>query len=243
MRLHACINVADVLQDKEGELIKATGLRAGVAHQKWVSPANLTSLLQEVRRAKSSGQSLRLVGGNTGPGVYKDWPVDVDVLIGTTGVPELTNITSRQVHATRRLVRSLCLCCLNCETCLCCFGKSSCTSASRVLCSQDKPACWCSMVLLPARMCFGIVSRPRRGFVCECQSMYSTQVEHVSGFSWLVNTDIWVTCTAQKSNNHVNVALGSSHVSKSCVCQSYAPCQWDTNTYAVAGLVACHRVL
>lgn len=100
-----------MLQDKEGELIKATGLRPGATSQKWVSPANLTSLLQEVRCAKSSGQSVRLVGGNTGPGVYKDWPVDVDVLIGTTGVPELTNITSRQVRAIRRLVSWLCLCC------------------------------------------------------------------------------------------------------------------------------------
>lgn len=105
-----------MLQDKDGELIKATRLSPGAAHQKWVSPANLTSLLQEVRCAKSSGQSLRLVGGNTGPGVYKDWPVDVDVLIGTTGVPELTNITSRQVHA-RRLVSSLCFCCSDFETC------------------------------------------------------------------------------------------------------------------------------
>ena len=103
------------LQDKEGELIKATGLRPGAASQKWVSPANLTSLLQEVRHAKSRGQSVRLVGGNTGPGVYKDWPVDVDVLIGTTGVPELTNITSRQVLAIMRLVRLPCLCCLNIE--------------------------------------------------------------------------------------------------------------------------------
>ena len=85
------------LQDKEGGLIKATGLRSGGSNQKWVSPANLTSLLQEVRRAKSNGQSVRLVGGNTGPGVYKDWPVDVDVLVGTTGVPELTSITSREV--------------------------------------------------------------------------------------------------------------------------------------------------
>lgn len=92
--MHRC---SFVLQDKEGQLIKATGLRPGAANQEWVSPASLTSLLQEVRRAKSGGLSVRLVGGNTGPGVYKDWPVDVDVLISTTGVPELANITSRQV--------------------------------------------------------------------------------------------------------------------------------------------------
>ena len=104
--MHQC---SLVLQDKEGELLKATGLRPGAANQKWVSAANLTSLLQEVRRAKASGQSVRLVGGNTGPGVYKDWPVDIDVLISTTGAPELINITSRQVHAIRRLVNLPCL--------------------------------------------------------------------------------------------------------------------------------------
>jgi len=42
---------------------------------------------------------VRLVGGNTGPGVYKDWPVDIDVLIGTTGVKELTGITNREVSS------------------------------------------------------------------------------------------------------------------------------------------------
>ncbi len=64
----------------------------------------MATLLQEVRAAKSKGQSVRLVGGNTGPGVYKDWPVGTDVLIGTTGVKELLGITSREV---------LVLCCQN----------------------------------------------------------------------------------------------------------------------------------
>ncbi len=52
-----------------------------------------------MRAAKCGGQSVRLVGGNTGPGVYKDWPVDIDVLIGTTGVKELTGITNREVSS------------------------------------------------------------------------------------------------------------------------------------------------
>jgi len=48
---------------------------------------------------------VRLVGGNTGPGAYKDWPVDIDVLIGTTGVKELTGITNREVCS-----NTLCIC-------------------------------------------------------------------------------------------------------------------------------------
>ncbi len=52
-----------------------------------------------MRAARCGGQSVRLVGGNTGPGVYKDWPVDIDVLIGTTGVKELTGITNREVSS------------------------------------------------------------------------------------------------------------------------------------------------
>ncbi len=49
---------------------------------------------------------MRLVGGNTGPGVYKDWPVDIDVLIGTTGVKELTGITNRGVSSNTLCIRS-----------------------------------------------------------------------------------------------------------------------------------------
>ena len=85
------------LQGRKGDLIKAKGLRPGAPSQSWVGPSSLSSLLQAVRSAKSNGQSVRLVGGNTGPGVYKDWPVDIDVLIGTTAVKELTGITSREV--------------------------------------------------------------------------------------------------------------------------------------------------
>ena len=62
-----------------------------------MTPRSVTSLLEEVRSAKASGKSVKVVGGNTGPGVYKDWSVDVDVLIGTTGVKELTSITSHKV--------------------------------------------------------------------------------------------------------------------------------------------------
>lgn len=128
VKLPACSQCRCVLQDKEGELIRATGVRPGAAVQKWVSPANLTSLLQEVRHAKSNGQSVRLVGGNTGPGVYKDWPVDVDVLLGTTGVPELTSITSREVCAVRRRASSLCMSGLILERHLVSLGESACTS-------------------------------------------------------------------------------------------------------------------
>ena len=59
-----------------------------------------------MRAARCGGQSVRLVGGNTGPGVYKDWPVDIDVLIGTTGVEELTGITNREASS-----NILCICC------------------------------------------------------------------------------------------------------------------------------------
>ncbi|KAL0029788.1 hypothetical protein WJX77_000034 [Trebouxia sp. C0004] len=83
-------------QGKQGDLIKAEALRPNGPTQTWLAPKSLSSLLQEVRAARCGGQSVRLVGGNTGPGVYKDWPVDIDVLIGTTGVKELIGITNRE---------------------------------------------------------------------------------------------------------------------------------------------------
>lgn len=76
-----------------------------------MSPADLASLLREVRHAKSSGLSVRLVGGNTGPGVYKDWPQDIDVLVGTSCVPDLTGITSREVQ-TKHVLSNLSLLCV-----------------------------------------------------------------------------------------------------------------------------------
>ena len=85
------------LQGRQEDLIKAKGLRPDAQSQVWMTPCSITSLLEEVKSAKASGKSVRMVGGNTGPGVYKDWPVDVDVLIGTAGVQELTSITSHKV--------------------------------------------------------------------------------------------------------------------------------------------------
>ncbi|KAA6423444.1 MAG: Aldehyde oxidase, partial [Trebouxia sp. A1-2] len=86
----------DYNQGKQGDLIKAEALRPSGPTQTWLAPKSLSSLLQEMRTVRGGGQSVRLVGGNTGPGVYKDWPVDIDVLIGTTSVKELTGITNRE---------------------------------------------------------------------------------------------------------------------------------------------------
>lgn len=93
-------------QGRQDDLIKAKALRPDAQSQSWESPRSLPSLLEAVRSARASGKTVRVVGGNTGPGVYKDWPVDVDVLIGTTGVKELTGITSHQVRLFLPVVQS-----------------------------------------------------------------------------------------------------------------------------------------
>ena len=79
-------------------------------------PNRPASLLQEVRYAKSSGLSVRLMGGNTGPGVYKDWPlrnrfpgrnhkcVRLDWHRQQTGA-----------HTTKRLCHQLFLLCVSCN--------------------------------------------------------------------------------------------------------------------------------
>ena len=43
--------------------------QATSSHQKWVAPTDLANLSQEVRYAKSSGLSVRLMGGNRSWGV------------------------------------------------------------------------------------------------------------------------------------------------------------------------------
>lgn len=93
--------LATVTQGTKPGLIKARALRLEGNTQSWVAPTSVVELLNTLRSAKNQQQSVRLVGGNTGPGVYKDWPVDIDVLVSTTQIPELTSINSK-------LVRVLC---------------------------------------------------------------------------------------------------------------------------------------
>lgn len=88
-------------QKKKGagsDLIKARAFSPGCSSQSWVAPASIPELLEALRTAHSKQQSVRLVGGNTGPGVYKDWPVDIDVLVSTTRVAALTSISSQLVR-------------------------------------------------------------------------------------------------------------------------------------------------
>ena len=72
--------------------------------QKWVAPTTLAQLL-DLLQAASGGESqlldqaeLRLVAGNTGPGVYKDWPSSKNFLVDVTRVNELRVLQWTQVH-------------------------------------------------------------------------------------------------------------------------------------------------
>ncbi|KAF5834564.1 hypothetical protein DUNSADRAFT_8731 [Dunaliella salina] len=56
-------------------------------------PHSLEQLSQIIQEQASCGSVVRLVGGNTGPGVYKDWPRHQPVLISTTKVPGLLRIS------------------------------------------------------------------------------------------------------------------------------------------------------
>ncbi|EIE21740.1 molybdenum cofactor-binding domain-containing protein [Coccomyxa subellipsoidea C-169] len=62
----------------------------GTPYKYWASPATLDDLLKDM--AAHQDGSIRLVAGNTGPGIYKDWPSE-DALLDVRHVKELITIT------------------------------------------------------------------------------------------------------------------------------------------------------
>eukprot|EP00200_Dunaliella_tertiolecta_P008210 CAMPEP_0202368174 /NCGR_PEP_ID=MMETSP1127-20130417/342_1 /ASSEMBLY_ACC=CAM_ASM_000462 /TAXON_ID=3047 /ORGANISM="Dunaliella tertiolecta, Strain CCMP1320" /LENGTH=1499 /DNA_ID=CAMNT_0048963543 /DNA_START=12 /DNA_END=4511 /DNA_ORIENTATION=+ len=68
-------------------------------HQTLFVPHSLEQLSQAIQEQASSGNGVRMVAGNTGPGVYKDWPRHHPVLVCTTKVPELLRISHSSLNS------------------------------------------------------------------------------------------------------------------------------------------------
>jgi xanthine dehydrogenase iron-sulfur cluster and FAD-binding subunit A len=62
----------------------------------WHSPRSLADAFAAMADARSAGRPFRLLAGNTGVGVYKNWP-DEPVLISLNRVQELRAVSKVQV--------------------------------------------------------------------------------------------------------------------------------------------------
>lgn len=79
--------------------------------QSWAAPTSLAQLLSLLSSGGSCGAAaskgrqtggqarMRLVAGNTGPGVYKDWPDEQERLVDVTRVTELRVLERTQVKS------------------------------------------------------------------------------------------------------------------------------------------------
>ena len=67
--------------------------------QSWEAPSTLAQLLDLLKGSKDAPDQapMRLVAGNTGAGVYKNWPSAGDRLIDVTRVKELQVLQRTQV--------------------------------------------------------------------------------------------------------------------------------------------------
>ena len=101
LRAHTDTSVSPVLLQK---VVQSTSEALRREGQKWVAPTTLAQLL-ELLQAAIGGKSqlpdqaeLRLVAGNTGPGVYKDWPSSKNFLVDVSRVKELRVLQWTQVQ-------------------------------------------------------------------------------------------------------------------------------------------------
>lgn len=82
-------------QDKAGAAV-APAMTAG---KQYLTPKSLPELFGVLEMYANQQDDFRLIAGNTGAGVYHDWPME-RVLIDIKGIPELTKIeTSKVWHA------------------------------------------------------------------------------------------------------------------------------------------------
>lgn len=84
-----------MVQDKA----KAALIAAMTAGKLYLTPKSLPELFGVLEMYANQQDDFRLIAGNTGAGVYHDWPME-RVLIDIKGIPDLTKIeTSKVWHA------------------------------------------------------------------------------------------------------------------------------------------------
>ena len=88
-----CGSTCDVLQDKAAAYAEPA-LSKG---KQYLVPKSLPELFSILETLAKQDGSFRVVAGNTGAGVYHDWPLE-RVLVDIKAIPELTKIKYSQLR-------------------------------------------------------------------------------------------------------------------------------------------------
>ena len=84
------------MQDKAQAAASGTNTTVTADSKQWLAPKSLSELFNIVEECNSQDSSFRLIAGNTGAGVYHDWPLE-QVLVDIKGIPDLNGITVTKV--------------------------------------------------------------------------------------------------------------------------------------------------
>ena len=84
------------MQDKAQAAASGTNTVVTADSKQWLAPKFLSELFNIVEECNSQDSSFRLIAGNTGAGVYHDWPLE-QVLVDIKGIPDLNGITVSKV--------------------------------------------------------------------------------------------------------------------------------------------------
>lgn len=84
------------MQDKAQAAASGSNTTVTADSKQWLAPKSLPELFNIVEECNSQDSSFRLIAGNTGAGVYHDWPLE-QVLVDIKGIPDLNGITVTKV--------------------------------------------------------------------------------------------------------------------------------------------------
>ena len=82
-----------MLQERQASRCLASVAGTG-SQQDWMWPSSIRDVLQLLRSYGPT--AVRLVAGNTGPGVFKDWPTTANC-VDLKRIPELHSVSCTQV--------------------------------------------------------------------------------------------------------------------------------------------------
>ena len=77
---------------------------AGTTGKLYLTPKTLPELLGVLEQYANQQEDFRVIAGNTGAGVYHDWPSAERVLVDIKGIPDLARIETSKVRCVLMVV-------------------------------------------------------------------------------------------------------------------------------------------